>query len=578
MPLAETMLVPLKEFSSGILNDLQREQDVWELASILFDKLDFKAYTGLPRKKAASFEHRLRKDDLSRFWQKLCKSAARDAYSAASSAEERAIAHLTANRVSEACEALLQGKDYRLAVLAAQLGDNGINREDIASQIEEWRKQNMLSEMTEPIRALYELLAGNTCKCEGKRGPLEDRARTFVISERFDLDWERAFGLRLWYAIGPEDPLEVAVQKFAEDLESGEVKKPLPGFVDERTSREPQDKTPESRDHILWGLLKLYAGSKTPISAPTLADTVDPMNTIGHPLGSRLSFQLYHLLALHFPQSDHTKADQITWDFATQLESTGDWVWALFAILHLSNPQQRKLAIQSLLAHHASDINDGELTTLNTEFQIPAPWIWEAKALLSRSKEDAVGEVEHLLRARNWTEAHAVLCRAVGPQAVIEQDYATLQELLQRFEGRNEVEDWGAGGQIYEDFVALVHSGGGMERKAKSETVGHLLEALPVMGERADIGFEEGVAIKEMSAVVAKAALELAEKVRYSHIYNPLIPPRGVGSKRGLIYRGGIQGIKKARVLDLPLTQEARLQSSAELSVVHYRVIMAGGK
>ncbi|KAL8827169.1 MAG: hypothetical protein Q9191_003348, partial [Dirinaria sp. TL-2023a] len=345
----------------------------------------------------------------------------------------------------------------------------------------------MLSEMTEPIRALYELLAGNTCKCEGKKGPLEDRARTFLISERFNLGWERAFGLRLWYAIDPEDALETAIQKFAEDLESGETKKPVPSFVDQKASPDGQgDQNSELGDHILWGLLKLYASSKAGVSAP-LAEIVDPKNTTGNPLGSRLSFQLYHLLALHFPQTDRTKADQITWDFATQLESKGEWVWALFAILHLSNPEQRKLAIQSILAHHAADIKDPELTTLTTEFQIPAAWIWEAKALLSRSEEDAVGEVQHLLRAKNWTEAHSVLCRTVGPQAVIEQDYATLRALLEQFQGRAGIEEWRSGGQIYEDFVALVQppgEEGGPDRKARSELVGYLVDALPGMRER----------------------------------------------------------------------------------------------
>lgn len=232
-------------------------------------------------------------------------------------------------------------------------------------------------------------------------------------------------------------------------------------------------------------------------------------------------------------------------------------MWALFAILHLSNPEQRKLAIQSILAHHASDIKDPEFTTLTSEFQIPAAWIWEAKALLSRSEEDAVGEVQHLLRAKNWTEAHSVLCRTVGPQAVIEQDYATLRALLEQFQGRAGIEGWRSGGQIYEDFVALVQpqGEGGPDRKARSELVGYLVDTLPGMREREqDVGFEERVAIKEMSAVVAKAALLLEGKEKEK------------------------QGVKKSRILNLPLTHEAGLERTLELGLGHYKAVMAGGK
>jgi len=47
---------------------------------------------------------------------------------------------------------------------------------------------------------------------------LEDRASTFSMSERFDLDWFQAFGLRLWYSIADDEPIEDAVFKFHHDL------------------------------------------------------------------------------------------------------------------------------------------------------------------------------------------------------------------------------------------------------------------------------------------------------------------------------------------------------------------------
>jgi len=509
VPFAEAQHVPLKDIASEVQHDSPHERSVWELAAILFDPLDLAVLTDLPTNGAEGFSDRIRKVILASFWEKICQPTARDAASAASNAEERAIAYLSANKIVDACDALTKGKDYRLAILMSQLPSDRSMREDIANQFNQWRDLKALSEMTEPIRALYELLTGNACFCEGKKGPAEDIARHFVISERFGLDWKRAFGLRLWYSILPEDPLEIAVQKFDKDLQSNEHrerKKPVPWFVEEKVPRDWQDPSPSSREDLLWGLLKLYASS----DAPPLADIVGPLNATGNPLNARLSFQLYHALALRFPQANNGKGDQLTWDFAIQLESSGEWLWALFATLHLSDPEQRERAIQSLLAHHVDAITDAEFQILTTEFLIPTSWIWEAKALLARSREDAVGEVQYLLRAENWKEAHSVLCRTVGPRAIIEQDYGTLQDLLQGFEaaGRHQIEGWEEGGQVYLDFVDLVQE----NLEDETEVLRELLGTLPAMAD-SEMEFEQRVAVAEMSAVVGRKALKAEDKV-----------------------------------------------------------------
>lgn len=478
-----------------------------------------KAYTDLPDDGAGDFEYCIRKDDVSAFWERLCHSAARDAVTAALNAEERAIAYLSSNKVADACEALTHGKDYRLAILISQLASDETTREDMVNQLKHWRDLNVLSEITEPIRALYEILTGNVCVCEGKKGPPEDRARTFLISERFNLDWKRAFGLRLWYSILQGDPLEAAIQRFEDDLDSDkEKRKPLPWFIEQNSVPDGQDPNATTREDVLWGLLKLYASSRESLDAPSLADIVSPQNVTGNPLNARLSFQLYHALALRFSQSDPTKGDQLTWDFAVQLESSGKWLWAVFATLHLHGSNQRELAIQSLLALHVSDLSDADFETLTTEFHIPAPWIWEAKALLSRSQSDSLSEIHHLLRAENWEEAHSVLCRTVGPRAIIEEDYSTLQEILEPFEteGKEHIEHWETGGLIYLNFVDLVQDSL-IEEEDKRKGLKHLLNALPVLGE-GEMGFEERVAVGEMSAVVGRKVLETERKVRQTSL------------------------------------------------------------
>jgi len=505
--------VALKEIASIVKQKLEHEKSIWELAYILFDGLDAEIPASESNASTAEFYSRVRKDRLSKVWEQLCQGSAKTAVAGAPNAEERAVAYLSANKVVEACDALAQGRDFRLAILVAQLGGDHIMREDIATQIHEWRELNVLSEMSEPIRALYGLLAGNTCICEGKKGALEDRARTFSISDRFNLDWKRAFGLRLWYAILAQEPIEAAVEKFAEDLTNDESKKPIPWFIEEGADTPWDDPASSQREDILWGLLKLYASSKGASPSSSIADIVMPHNTTGNPLDTRLSFQLYHALSIRFPQySDTAKADYLAGDFAVQLDVAGEWLWAIFAILHLSDREKRQLALQSLLAHRAAEIagpDSQAFRTLTEEFKIPTAWIWEAKALHARSvQQDHAREVYYLSQAGNWDEAHDTLVHTVAPKCVIEQDYSTLQGLLDGFaRGKEHVNEWGMGGQIYQDYLALIKGAEGAEKAA---VLKRLVHALPAFGREkvgvvmGDEGFKEEVAVREMGRCVAE--------------------------------------------------------------------------
>lgn len=492
-----------------VRHDNDHEMSVWELAAILFDEQKPDVVAKESYLDLGAFEHRFRKDLLIDLWDKLCQAHAMRDVASASNAEERAIAHLSAHNIVEACDELIEGKDFRLSTLLAQIGGDRVMHEDIAAQINEWRDLNVLSEMTESIRTLYELLSGNACYCEGKKGSFEDRAKSFVISEQFNLDWKRSFGLRLWYTIMSEEPIEAAVRKYSDELEEHESRKPLPLFLEEGEDSIWKDKSSASREDVLWGLLKLYAFSKGTLAEPSIANIVMPHNVSGNPLDTRLSFQLYHALSLRFHTSDRSTADQLAHDYAMQLESAGEWLWAIFILLHISDDEKRQHTIQTKLAYHASDIADAdsdEFKTLADEFKIPPAWIWEAKALHARSvTQDHVREVQYLIHAKNWDEAHQTLCHTVGPQVVIEQDYDTLKQLLQAFAvGKIHIGEWTLGGQVYEDFLGLVQ--GGFEGQQRTNVLRRLLSALPAMVQEfvGKSGLEETVAVREMSVVVGR--------------------------------------------------------------------------
>ena len=510
----------------------QEERLIWELANILFDNFEDDFSEGIPAAKKLKYRDRVRKDRLSAFWSQLCQAKALAAVSCAQGAEERAIAYLSMNMVVEACNALSEARDHRLATLIAQIGGDQIMHEDMAEQISSWKQLNVLSEMSEPVRALYEMLAGNVCFCEGKKGAVEDRVPGFTLSERFKLDWARAFGLRLWYSILDGEPIESAVQKYLDDLEGKETARPKPWFLEkEGDSPSWSDPTASEREDVLWGLLKLYGEDALGRVDTSLSDVVAPRNVKGSPMDSRLSFELYHALSPALPdRTSPYDADELAISFASELKSANLWLWAIFVLLHLSKDRERQAAIQDLLARQAPIIDVANKTLLDIlfdTFKIPSAWVYEAKAIYARAVLlDPLAEVHFLQKAGDWTEAHRVLCAIVAPRAIVERDHDTLAAILKEFEAAGETpHEWRSGGGVYADYLALL---GSRDKDEKQRLLGRLLRTLPELAGQKKAkhkhkgqpektaeseGFLQGVAAREMGWVVGDMVLADKENV-----------------------------------------------------------------
>jgi len=495
------------------------EKLVWQLASVLWDKLD------VPKELSdiKDIEDRLRKKRLSVFWEKLVESSSSNSIALARSGEEKAIASLSSHRVADACAHLINGKNFHLATLVALIGCRESMRKDIQEQLREWRAAKCLSEFSQPIRAIYELLAGNVCVCDGFKGSVEDRIDSFQISTRFGLDWRQAFGLRLWYGTQSAAEIEEAVLSFANDLnDDRELAIPQPWYAEQKIPTLWEDEELESREDLLWGLLKLYTFSDTDLEA-----VIRPENSQLSPLDTRLSWQLSRALrslgSINYLDDPDDKADRITLSLASQLNNEGSWLEAAFVLIHLSSETARAKALQDHLAHHASLIGTEDsisFTRLTRDFRIPAPWIWEAKALFMRSvKKDPRGEVDCLLKAGLYDEAHRTLAKEVAPKAVIERNYDVLRRLLDGFNGKeNVISEWHLGGEVYSDFLELLDS----EKKGSPVdgfVLQRLLAGLPAISQASrNPDFMETVAIETISSDVAQVVMLMGEigEVSYS--------------------------------------------------------------
>ncbi|UZP37380.1 hypothetical protein NXS19_005196 [Fusarium pseudograminearum] len=212
------------------------------------------------------------------------------------------------------------------------------------------------------------------------------------------------------------------------------------------------------------------------------------------------------------------------------------------------------MAIQEHLARHAGLIGDENSTAfgiLTEKFLIPSLWIWEALALYMRSvKKDAYLEVQCLLRAASFVEAHRVLVKEVAPLAIVERDYANLSALISQFEGRQElISDWSLGGEIYSFFLALI------QHRAKHEIppqhiLEKLLAGLHAMNEEAgDAGVLRYAAVSDMADETAKEIIKASKKKQDTEL--------------------------RSRILNLPLTQDRLLAYSVDLSMERYREVMS---
>lgn len=612
-----------------------QEQQAWQLLSLLYDDAD-----RFPANVRNEDREIYKKEKLSEFWKQLVWDDAQSHAQQASSPEERAIAQLSCNNVADACHALLDGLDLRLATMIAQIGGDATMRQSMGTQIEEWRRLDVLSEMEDAHRALYELLSGNCARSEGKVGSgRENKASTFNISSRFTLDWRRAFGLRLWYGIMTDEPIELAVAQFADAIRHGEEDvKPVPWFIQEHADMGWKDGHPEQREDLLWGILKLYAAPKMDLPA-NLEDVLAPENVSGNPLDARLSFQLFQLF--NSRQTDENEADErkvsmptvrgdglddhrasflssitsagdqdpqaqnplvelgdkITLTYAASLHTPEDWTIAIWAYSHLSCAAMREHYIRSLLNQfsntYALEETDATFTQLTRDLSVPTTWLHAAAALKAKVSGHAIGQATHLIMANELEEAHEVLCRKVGPEAVISRDFDPLRELLGGFiptptnspapfatsarrGRRNEpVQGWSSGGQIYYDYIELIDLTGQRSSLRMSEESSKQVHELLLKLQRAletvardgleVCGLEERVALMEIAGTVANLLSKL--KVRLIEL---AVVPR---QELKVVHQGN-----QASILKLPLTEDSWLKHSCDLSTSYYRSVMAGGR
>lgn len=489
----------------------KHEQAVWNLAGHLFDPVErLLELNDMTPELVAQFEPRLRKDAFSALWSSLVQTGFDDQFAVARSSEEQALLHLTKNDIPAACDALVAGKDFKLATLVAQLPGDEQGRQLMQAQISAWRDRNDWAEFSEATRALYSILAGEICVVAGKNGTAENRAKEFCIAERFGLSWLQSLGLRIFF--GGHEKLGDAVKAYSAALIDGSERVlPVPSWA---ANEEAAD-----REDVLMGLLRLSTSRPADFDPSSV---FDPKTVSGSAVNSRLSWQLATQLRAKGLCSalPDEKMDQLTFSFATELEAAGKFMTATWVLLHLRHADTRTRAVTALLYRNGGNIPEAGSTpagtvdpfyVLNGENLIPAELLWSAKAQHARAElRNAWLQCEYLLQAGSVDEAHDVVCETLGPKAIIEEDYDQLKDLLERFP--QEPAGWAQGGAVFADFARLVtlHVGKRYAREGAGIMFRLRVELEGMRDAERSMGLEERVAMVEMGRVLQREIEELA--------------------------------------------------------------------
>jgi nuclear pore complex protein Nup98-Nup96 len=564
------------------------EARLYELLHLLFDDYEDNYTSGLSDVQRGEFGDRIRKDRLSAFLSHLIAQKDKTTLTMLEMRNpvEAALRWLVRGDAIKASDLLYKSRNPTMALLVAQAPNAGEEFQSaVVEQINNWREQSALSEIDVHIRALYELLAGNTTVSEGVEGTtLEHKAATFAISDLLGLDWLNMFALNLWYGTHKTGTIEDIVAVFDSLLSSGEetASPVLPG----------------GHQDPLWVALKIYASTITTtannvLKCPIIPQSISALAAPYSGFDSLALFRTHHALATSLPaldiqiDIDEDAADQLAADLATECEMRGDVAGAVWATLHIDEEQVRGRAVVEVLLRNAArlpvpsplpstlDGSNGseEWNVLTKALAVPETWIYQALALLKRAEgggDAAEEELAYLVKAEEMEQAHQCFVERVAPVLVVDEDWEGLEQMLGLFGAeQGKPEGWREGGGVFEDFLRLVN----MKEKAvvgeedsKEVLVGRLARSLAAMAK--DVEGQE----RKLGEAVDEGIVLVRRRVAVREMARMVVELAGVGVGDGDGDSAGMRDV----LMELPLTSEIKTRLGRQMAREYYGKIMSG--
>jgi len=408
------------------------------------------------------------------------------------------LAYLSGNNIKDACDRAQVAGDHYSAILTAQAagGATSFSSQMLFKYMELLQEANADSKLAEDRLHLYALISGT---------PVWWKSENSKINTLNDLDWKRAFAVSLWFLSTPSSSIADALAEYETAFlghpQYGKYAvSPRPTYeVDTQVSA----RISENHD-IKFHLLKLYSDR-----SHGLENIITPATYTNDQLDHRLGWFVGQVLSTlgyrHLPSSRRV---QLHSEFAAQLEAFGLWHWSVFVLLHLNFDEDnsnkaaatRKTSVCEVLGRNVGRDEDSSEREqfLQEKLHVPRPWIAEAKAVYASTVGNYGDQAWYLIQARLWNAAHDVTVKKIAPDAIINDNYSYLHDLLQELSSAtslegveddsvsksrgvihsNKIIDWDTKGRVFFDFINIDMEVKELLKKRDEMSVGYHIEKL----------------------------------------------------------------------------------------------------
>jgi nuclear pore complex protein Nup98-Nup96 len=220
----------------------------------------------------------------------------------------------------------------------------------------------------------------------------------------------------LWYLCSSTSSITDAIISYDNDFQAEEfyARPPNPAYTKNikiQSSKPVYD--------VRYHLLKLYSKRSHPIES-----LLNPATHTPDAMDYRLSFLLLQTLdTLGYHHCSELSRAQIYTSFADQLENYGLWHWSIYILLHIKDQRRRELCVQQILYRYIDLSKDPEYLEkekfIIEKLQVPAKWMYWAKAVKAGSNRNYHQQAKYLLCAKQWSLAHKIIMQHIAPDAII---------------------------------------------------------------------------------------------------------------------------------------------------------------
>ncbi|CAH1975299.1 unnamed protein product [Acanthoscelides obtectus] len=342
--------------------------------------------------------------------------------------------HLSRFKICEAASLAIEKHHPKLSLLISQLSLTNETAAFLQEQIEMWYKNLSAKHISKDTKKIYLLLAGI---------PHKDEENIFE-----DIDWKRAFSMHLWYICPAGAPIEAAIDLYKKAFEEyGYAEAPNPCYKSTYDG---------SAFDILFHLLMAYRSR-----IHRLSDVLNPATHTDDLLDYRLSWLLLQLfLSLNVGIISAAEITKLCVSFSNQLETLGQWEWAIFALLYLEDSSLKKNLIMGILDRNLSpEVNESTKETENflvNKLHVPSEWIHTVKAEKTLPLGRFFEAYVYYAYAGDYVKANDIFVEHLMPNLFINEQYDVIKFLVNHIRpGADEILQWDSEVGLFSDFLEL---------------------------------------------------------------------------------------------------------------------------